>query len=514
MQQEDKKRIAINTVMLYVRMIFIMLVSLFTSRKILEVLGVDDYGIMNVVGGVVSMMTFLNSSMTVATQRFLTYELGRKEDSRFRQVFSMAFYIHLMIAAIILILCETVGLWIVNTILNIPADRMSAANFIYQSSVLSMVILIVRTPYSSAIMAHEKMSFYAYTSIIDIVLKLLIVYLLIIMPFDKLKIYALLLLVVNIFITCLNVVYCDRRFPGCSLMHIWDRSIFNSMVSFTGWNMFGTVAWMLKDQGVNILINLFSGPAVNTARGVSMQVSSAVRNLVSGFQTAVNPQITKSHAGDNLTDMHRLMFTSSKVSFFLYLLLMLPISIETPYILNLWLVEVPGYSVLFTRIILVEALLDTLSGPFITGLMATGKIKWYQIVIGTLIIMNLPISYMLLNLGLPIETPLVVSVLITVIAIAGRAVFTKYMLGIGLRKYFMCVILPVVSVAFLSAVMPMLISMNMESNFVRLITTVLISMVSVAVFSYVVGLDRNEKSFVSNAVRSVLHGNKLYGNVK
>ena len=503
MLQEDKKRIAVNTVVLYIRMIVIMLVSLFTSRKVLEVLGVDDYGIMNVVGGVVSMMAFLNGSMTVATQRFLTYELGRKDTDRYRRVFSMSMFIHLIIAGIILFLCETAGLWMVNSVLNIPSDRMAAANVVYQASILSLIFGIVQTPYTASVISHENMGFYAYMSIAGAVMKLLIVYLLLTVPYDSLAVYAILLLCVNMLMTAVYSIYCRVKYAECHIAGIWDRGIFRSMVSFTGWNMFGTVAWILKDQGINILMNLFSGPAVNAARGVSMQVSASVKNLISGFQTAVNPQITKSYAGGNIQDMHKLMFTSSKVSFFLFLVLALPIAIETPYILNLWLKDVPEYSVLFTRIIIVEALADTLSGPFITGLMATGIIRWYQIVIGSLIILNIPVSYLLLKAGCPIETPLIISLSVTVISIAGRAIFAKFLAGVSLRSYLRSVIFPVAAVVVLSGVLPVFQSSCMDEGFIRLVATTLTSLLSVSAVSYLVGLDRNEKAFVVAGLRSI-----------
>ena len=241
MLQEDKKRIAVNTVVLYIRMIVIMLVSLFTSRKVLEVLGVDDYGIMNVVGGVVSMMAFLNGSMTVATQRFLTYELGRKDTDRYRRVFSMSMFIHLIIAGIILFLCETAGLWMVNSVLNIPSDRMAAANVVYQASILSLIFGIVQTPYTASVISHENMGFYAYMSIAGAVMKLLIVYLLLTVPYDSLAVYAVLLLCVNMLMTAVYSIYCRVKYTECHIAGIWDRGIFRSMVSFTGWNMFGTV---------------------------------------------------------------------------------------------------------------------------------------------------------------------------------------------------------------------------------------------------------------------------------
>lgn len=504
MQSEEKKRIAVNTAMLYVRMIIVMLVSLFTSRKILEVLGVEDYGISNVVGGVVTMFSFLNGSMTVATQRFLTYELGRNDLQQFRKVFSMAFYIHCLLALAVLVLAETIGLWLVNTHLVIPDERMTAANCVYQTSVLVMLVSIVQTPYNAAIISHERMSIYAYLSIFEVVLKLVIVYLLILIPYDKLIVWGVLGLAVHVIVTSVYRVYCGKSFPECRLLPFWDRKIFQNMAGFTGWNMFGTVAWILKDQGVNILMNMFSGPAVNAARGISLQVTGAVKNLVGGFQTAVNPQITKTYAAGRRKEMHRLLCSSSKISFFLLLCIALPVGMEAPYILDLWLVDVPEYAVLFTRIILLEAVLDTLSGPMITGLMATGKIKWYQIVVGSILLFNIPVSYMLLRNGFPIYVPLAVSCILTVVAIVSRQIFAYRMFGLSFGTYTVKVILPVIVVAVLSPLLPYVLMSQIPYGFVRVVIVAVSSVVAVALSAYLLGFDRQEKELVSEIIKNFI----------
>ena len=504
MQSDVKKRIAVNTVMLYIRMIIVMLISLFTSRKVLEVLGVDDYGIYNVVGGVVSMLSFLNSSMTVATQRFLTFELGRKDLNRYRTVFSMAFGIHCILAVIVLVLAETAGLWLVNTHLVIPEERMWAANWVYQTSVLVMLVSIVRTPYNAAIISHERMGIYAYVSIFEVVLKLLIVYLLLFLPYDKLAVYGVLGLAVQLLVAFIYFICCRRNWTECRLRVFWDRGIFKSMAGFTGWNMFGTVAWILKDQGVNILMNMFSGPAVNAARGISVQVSGAVKNLVSGFQTAVNPQITKTYASGKRQEMHLLLRFSSKVSFYMLLCLALPLGLEAPYILDLWLVEVPEYAVLFTRIILLEVLLDTLSGPMITGLMATGKIKWYQIVVGGILLLNIPVSYALLRCGLPIYLPLIVSCILTAAAIVIRQIFASKMLSLPLGRYTRSVLLPVFAVAVLSPLVPYLIMSHISAGFARLAIVTASAVVSVLLTAYLAGFDRSERNMLCGIVRNIV----------
>ena len=296
MSYADNKRIAKNTIYLYIRTFVSMIVALYTSRKILEALGVDDFGIFNVVGGIISLMSFINGSMSVATQRYLTYELGRGTEGQFNKVFNMAVYIHAIIAVIVLIAAETMGVWFVNTQLNIPEVRMEAANWVFQATILTTILGILQTPYNAAIISHEHMHIYAYVGLGETLAKLFIVWGLFYYPYDRLSIWGFAIFLLQFLIAMIYRMYCSRQFPECRLHLRWNKAIFNSMVQFTGWNMFGTIAWLLKDQGINILMNLFGGPVANAARGVSCQVSGAIQNLTGGFQSAVNPQLTKRYA--------------------------------------------------------------------------------------------------------------------------------------------------------------------------------------------------------------------------
>ena len=388
-----------------------MIVALYTSRKILETLGVDDFGIFNVVGGIISLMSFINGSMSVATQRYLTYELGRGTEGQFNKVFNMAVYIHAIIAVIVLIAAETVGVWFVNTQLNIPEVRMEAANWVFQATILTTILGILQTPYNAAIISHEHMHVYAYVGLGETFAKLFIVWGLFYYPYDRLAIWGFAIFLLQFLIAMTYRMYCSRQFPECRLHLRWNKAIFNSMVQFTGWNMFGTIAWLLKDQGVNILMNLFGGPVANAARGVSCQVSGAIQNLTGGFQSAVNPQLTKRYAAHESEETCDLMCKSSKISYFLLFTIALPVMMETDFILDLWLVEVPPMTASFTRIIIIEALLNAFGGPMITSLMATGNIKWYQIVVSSSLLFIIPVAYLLLKSGYSIETPLIVSVI-------------------------------------------------------------------------------------------------------
>lgn len=504
MVSEDNKRIAKNTILLYVRTLFSQLLGLYTSRKVLEILGVEDYGVYNVVGGITALLLFLNGSMAVATQRYLTIELGKKNLSSYNTIFSMACIIHAVLALIVFILAETIGLWFLNNYLNLPLNRFYAANWVYQFSVLSMIVGILQVPYSASLTSHERLDVYAYVGMGEAVLRLCFVLLLSVLTYDRLITYSFFSFIVQLISAIIYFIYCVRTFLECKFRLVWKPFLFNSMLTFTGWNLFGTLAWILKDQGSNILMNIFGGPLINAARGISLQVSSAVQNLVSGFSSAVAPQLTKNYAVKDENGLYRLFVVSSKISFFLFLLVALPIIFETPYLLQLWLIEVPEYSVLFIRIILLEAIFNTLSGPMITSLLATGNIKLYQIVVGGVMLLNIPISFVLLYLGAPIETPLIVSFIIIIISIVVRIYFCKLQLSFNILSYMNLVLRPVISVFVLSLVLPYLVNRNMEYGFWNFIMTSLVSIFSVFISTFFVGFSNSERTFVYSIINGKL----------
>lgn len=502
MSISDNKRIAKNTVYLYIRTFISMIVSLYTSRKILEALGVEDFGILNVVGGVITLMAFINGSMSVATQRYLTYELGRDNGGDFNKVFNVSVRVHLIIAAIVLLCAETVGLWFVNTHLNIPSGRMVAANWIYQASVLSAILGIIQTPYNAAIVSHEHMHIYAYVGLGETFAKLIVVLCLLLYPYDRLAVWGFAFFAIQLTVSMIYRWYCIRKFDNCRFrLHMWERQSFRSMLGFTGWNMFGTVAWTAKDQGVSILLNIFGGPVYNAARGVSVQVTGAIRNLVSGFQTAVNPQLTKNYASGNSHATCTLLCKSSKISFFLMLFVSLPVVFEVDYILGLWLVEVPPMAGLFTRLVIIECLVDTLGGPMITSLLATGRIKWYQIVVGSILLLNIPTAYLLLKAGFDIATPLIVSIVFMLLGNASRIVFCRNMLGLSLRLYVREVIVPIASVSFMSVIPVWAVTLSFEPGVLRLLICVAVSVVTVGALCFTIGLTASERQFILNIIR-------------
>lgn len=510
MISENNRRIAKNTVLLYIRTFFTQLLALYTSRKVLEILGVEDYGIYNVVGGITVMLTFLNGSMSVATQRYLTIELGKDNLQGYNRVFNMACIIHLGMALLVFIAAETIGLWFLNTYLNIPEERMVAANWVYQASILTVIIYIIQTPYNASLTAHEKMNVYAYVGMGEGVLKLGIVFLLLLFNhYDKLVIYSILFFIVQLLSASIFRFYCIRYFRECRFHWYWDRYLFHSLVGFTSWNLFGTVAWLLKDQGINMVLNILGGPVINAARGISFQVSGAVQNLVNGFSTAVNPQLTKNYASNDDKRLYRLLVVSSKISFFLLLLVALPVIIETDFLLHLWLVEVPMYSVVFIRVILLEALFNTLSVPMITSLLATGNIKWYQITVGSLMLLNVPISYILLKNNASFVSPFIVSLIITLFTIGIRIWFCKHQLSLNVRLYMSDVIRPIFLVFICSFILPLLVSSCLDVCVIRFFLIVILSMMSVLFAVYVGGLTFSEKQIIKTILFNFLKKRNL-----
>ena len=436
MISDDNRRIAKNTLMLYLRMGITMAVSLFTSRVVLQTLGVDDFGIYNVVGGVVVLFSFLNAAMSSATQRFLNFELGKKDFAAVARVFSMSMSVHLCIAGAVLILAETLGLWFLNSQLNIPAERVFAANWVYQFSVASTISGILLVPYNATIIAYERMSFYAWASIATTFLRLGIVYLLVVGNADKLILYAGLTLAVAVLMQLVHVVYCRRAFPQTAIYKPFrDKKLFGELMSFSGWSLFGGVANMSNSQGINMVMNIFCGVGVNAAMGIANQVSAAVYQFVGNFQTAFNPQIVKNFAASRSEATSLLVFRASRISFALVLLLVSPIIFNTEFILSLWLGIVPAHTIPFVNLTLLYCLTDTLSAPLFTLVSASGKIREYQIIIGLMFLANLPLAYFLLWIGLAPEWIIASRLAITLLMISVRMWVARKHAALRCRDY-------------------------------------------------------------------------------
>lgn len=504
MSTENNKRIAKNTAMLYIRMLLTMAVALYTSRIVLNTLGVEDFGIYNVVGGFVTMFGFLNSAMASATQRFLSFEIGRKDLKQLMNVFSMSVNIHFIIAFIILIFAETVGLWFVNTQLTIPTERMIAARWVFQFSILTLLVNMVSVPYNAIIIAHERMNVFAWVSIIEVSLKLLIVFMLVWFGFDKLKMYAVLMFGVALIIRLIYGMYCSKRFSESRFRFYWDKPLFKTLTSYASWNLWGNAAGVIMGQGVNILLNIFFGPVVNAARGIAYQIQGAVNQFVLNFQMAMNPQIIKSFAANDLKYMHHLIFRGAKHSFFLLFTLSLPIILETEIILKLWLKIVPEYTVIFTRLVIINILIDSISGPLMTAAQASGNIKMYQGVVGGLLVFNLPVSYLFLKFGFTPEITLYVSIGISIIALFSRLIIISPLVKLNIFNYLKEVVFRILSVAVIAMIIPIIIITNFHEGFSRLVITGFSSLILVGITIYFVGLGKSEQLFVNRKIKQVL----------
>lgn len=502
------KRIAKNTIVLYLRMIFILCVGLYTSRIVLNTLGVEDYGIYNVVGGFVAFFSFLNGAMATATQRFITFELAQGDVERQTVTFSTAAIIHVAIAFLIVIIAETVGLWFVCNKLVIPEERFVAAMWVYQFSILSMFVSIVSIPYNAAIIAHEKMSAFAYISILDTVLKLAIVYLLTIATFDRLIFYAALLLGISLLDRLIYGIYCKRHFIETRVRLIFDKRIFNAMTNIAGWSLFGNIAGVFYTQGLNVLLNIYFGPAVNAARAIAVTIQGVVTGFVGNFQMALNPQITKSYAIDDMKRMHSLIFASSKYSFFLLLFIALPIMIETQTILTLWLKIVPEHTVWFVRLILCILLIDTLSNPLMISAQAVGRVKVYQSVVGGLLLLILPIAYVALRLGGNPETVFIVHMVVAVSALICRVIIVGRMVSFTFALYARKVLLPTTSVFLLtSCISAGLFCVIPDNGILKTVEVIAMILIFTAVVILFAGLSTTERMFMRNRISNLMHKN-------
>lgn len=487
-----------------------MVVSLYTSRVILSILGIEDFGIYSVVGGVVGIFSFLNGSMSTATQRYLTFEIGTGNIEKLKKTFSLCITIHAIITLIIVVLAETVGLWFLTTQMTIPAERMDAAMWVYQLSVFTCVVLMMSVPYNADIIAHEKMGVFAYISIFEVTAKLLIVYLLNCIDYDKLKIYATLMFCIQAIIRVIYGTYCKRHFIETQYKFVWDSVLMKEMLGFAGWNMFGIIASISITQGVNIILNIFFGPIVNAARGIAVQVQNAITGFSSNFQLALSPQITKSYANHEIEQMHRLVFASSKYSFLLLYFLSLPLLIETDQVLQWWLKEVPTHTSNFIRIMLCISMINVMADAFMVSSQATGKVRMYQILVGGTLLFIVPTSYITLKLGFPPESVFFTHLLYAILAQVVRMYLVHNLIRFSIRNYIKDVIIRIVGVVILSFTLPFFCYLSMEVSLTRFLAVGVTAVISVLTSIYFIGLEQSERNFIKNQIRLKLyHGKNL-----
>lgn len=426
-------------------MILVLGVALFTSRVILNALGVNDYGLYNVIGGVVAMFTVISGSLTVAISRYITFEIGKGNHEDLKKIFSTAVFIQLCLCLIILIGGIPIGFWFINHKMQIVESQFYAANWVFAFSLLSFSINLLTVPFTASIIAHERMNVFALISIVDVVFKLIIAYVIMILPTNKLIWYAFMIFIVNFFVQSIYVFYCIRHFSYCKTKPKYTPSIFKEMSGFAGWNFIGSSSAILRNQGNNVILNLFFGTAVNAAYGIGMQVSNAASQLSDNFMMAVNPQITKYYAQNNWNEMHRLIYRSSKLSFCLILLISLAIITNTNYILEIWLKTVPPYTNVFVNLVLMFILSESISKPLITAMLATGNIKNYQLIVGGFQMLNLPISYLLLLFGGEPTYTLITALIISQICFFARIIMLRKMIKLRVidfikEVYLRCII--------------------------------------------------------------------------
>lgn len=490
------KNIAKNTAFLYIRMLLLMGVTFYTSRIILNALGVEDYGIYNVVGGVVSMFSFLTASFTASTQRFLNYEMGLGNREKLRRIFSMSIMINILISIFFVVVVELIGLWLIDNKLVIPPERLNAAYWVFQLSLIAAVITIMSSSYNALIIAHENMSVFAYISILEGGLKLSIAFIVVYYGSDKMTLYAFLVLLVSLIIQGVYLIYCKIKYQEGRYYMFWDFDLFKQMAGFAGWNLYGYFAFIMINQGLNMMLNIFFGPVVNASRAIAMQIQSAILGFASNFTIALNPQITQNYARDNRVAFLKLIFLSAKFSFFLLFIFTFPILVETKYILQIWLNQVPEYSVLFIRLVLIQLLIRILQNPLHTAMHATGRIRKYQLIDGTLLLLNIPIAYLLLCNGADAYVVFIISIVITFIALFVLLFILHEAIQFPIMSFVKEVLFPVflVSLLILLINIPMLYLTETLAVFIKFIIRMFFAFSLSFLIIILIGLNKEEKN--------------------
>lgn len=504
----NNKRIAKNTMLLYFRMGIAMLVGLYTSRLLLQALGITDYGISNVIGGLVGMFSIISSSLTAAISRFLTFELGTNDIKRLTSIFSTSVIIQVILAFVVMFICELVGAWFLENHLVIPQNRMSAAWWVFHLSIIGFGINLLSVPYGSLIVAHERMSIYAYIGLLSVFINLVTTIVIFYTPFDKLVLWAVLGFVVSMLTQFFYWMYCKKNFKECKVC--WksvEKKLLKEIFSFAGWNFIGTSAAILRDQGVNIILNIFCGPTVNAARGIAMIINSKVGQFTSSFTIAVNPQITKSYAIRDYKTMLPLMYRSSRFSYYLFFVLALPIVLNMDMILGLWLKEVPEHSQSFAVLILIYSLIETISQPLIVAMLATGKIRNYQLFVGGILLLNLPLSYLCLKLTFPAECVFVVAIVCAVLCLVARLIMLRSIMPFSARDFCLNVLMKIVWVTIIGILLPIIVYNLIPVGYINLTVTTVFSLFWSSFIALYIGCTNREREVILSKALSMI--NKL-----
>lgn len=495
-QNTNSKRIVKNTIVLYIRMIVVMFITLYSSRIVLQALGIDDFGLYNVIGGVVALLGFLKTSLTSSTQRFLSYEIGTGNEVKLKVVFNNSMTAHLLISLIIVLLAETVGLWFLNAKINIPVGRELAANVIYQLSIFSTVVSMITVPYNAVVISHEKMTYFAIVGVIEAVLKLGLALLLLVLFSDRLILYGIFMALITIIVLIAYWGYSRYKFVEARFRLSYDKKLFKEIFSFSGWTILGQMAVVGVNCGTNILVNMFYSVAVNAAMGIAQQVNGAITGLTSNFQTAFQPQITKSYAAKDYTYLTTLINYSSKISFFLLFIATLPIMLNIDYILNIWLTTVPEYTSSFCILFLIASIFNAFSTPLWISVFATGKIKNYQIAVSAVFFSDLVFVYILFSLGFSPVTCMIVKVIINFIVIFVRLQFaSNNVSGFNAINYLRFALIPCIYTALLTMVLISPFIYYSTTLIHKIGATFLAIVVSIA-SAYYIGLKKEERNAV------------------
>jgi len=481
-------------------MLFVMAVGLYTVRAILDILGVVDYGLYNVVGGVVTMFAFMNRTLSTSSQRYFSIELARGDKERLSKWFCLNITTFLTIGIIIAVFLETVGLWFVNTHMTIPSERLFAANVVFQLSIISFLFHIISIPYLALVVAHEKMNVFAYVGILEALGRLVIVFILTLLTFDKLIIYGILILLLSVGTSMSYIIYCWRHYPESSFRWYWETKEVKELLGFSGWHFLGTFSTSCRSQGINILLNMFFNPAVNAARAVAFQVNMHILQLSTNFFTAIKPQIYKSYANKEYEDLFRLMMRASIISAFLISIIAFPIIANTNYILGLWLKEVPNYTVLFTQLALLNGLIDASDAPSIAAALATGRIRKYMLIVSTIILANVPISYIALKLGGDPIITLYISIVISCISVAVRAYLLKRLINFPWIKY-LFLMAKLLGVTLIMLVVAYMIPQNYSNHLLGFVSTS-VTMISLLVLLYGMVADKGDRQYIISFIKN------------
>lgn len=500
----DHGRVMRNTALLYFRMALMMCINLYTSRVVLQVLGVEDYGVFYVVWGVVFIFGFINDSMMASTQRFLTFELGTGHKKRLHEVFITSVHIHFIVSLIIILLSETGGLWFLLEKMVIPEERMTAAIWCFQLSVITTVAEVMSCPYQAVIIAHEKMSAFAYISILDAVLKLAIVGMLLITDYDRLIMYGILYTCEKLLIRIVYNLYCARHFEESHYEWFYEKTLFKKMSSFAGWSMFGNLAYVLYTQGPNMLLNVFFGPVANAAQAAASQAQNAVGNFSRNFQVAINPQITKTFAAEQMEEMHLLIFRGSRLTFCLLLLLCLPLIVEAPMVLDLWLKEVPEGTVVFLRFLLVILLVQQTASPLIAAIGATGKIRKYESITGGLMLTIVPLAYLVLKMGGRPWSVFTVYLCIVILTYIATLYITLPPIKLRLREYLNNVLRPCSIVMVISLIVPIALKMLTGDGILFSILNIAITVIATSILCYTIGIDKEMRGMIKEKISKII----------